>query len=235
MTNYVLPDLPYDYGALEPHISGRIMQLHHDKHHKTYVDGANQACEKLEDARGKGDLAAVAALEEALAFNLSGHVLHSLFWQNMKPGAGGEPDGELAAAIQRDFGGFERFKQQLTKAAGTCMGSGWGALVWEPLAARLLTVQIHDHHSHTVQGTVPLLVLDAWEHAYYLQYQNEKAKFFDAIWNVWNWDDVAARFEQARSLELGLSGVCDRANGGSVRGSTKKAPRQAPQPPAGRA
>ena len=235
MTKYVLPDLAYDYGALEPHISGRIMQLHHDKHHKTYVDGANQASDRLEEARSKGEFAAIAALEQALAFNLSGHVLHSLFWQNMKPGGGGEPQGELASAIRRDFGGFDRFKQQLTGAAATCTGSGWGALAWDTLSGRLLTIQIHDHQSHTIQGAVPLLVLDAWEHAYYLQYQNEKAKFFEAVWNVWNWDDVAARFEQARGLELGLKGVSDRANGGAGKASPKSPPRQAPQAPAGRA
>jgi len=233
MTKYVLPDLPYDYGALEPHISARIMQLHHDKHHKGYVDGANQALEKLEEARTKGDFAAIAAVEHALAFNLSGHVLHSIFWQNMKPGGGGEPTGELASAIQRDFGGVNPFKQQLTKAAATCMGSGWGALVWDATSARLLTVQIHDHHSHTVQGVVPLLVVDAWEHAWYLQYLNEKTKFFDAIWNLWNWDDVATRFASARALDLGLNGVTDRANGGEAKGAGKT--RQAPQPPAGRA
>ncbi len=210
MTKYVLPDLPYDYGALEPHISSRIMQLHHDKHHKTYVDGANQTLEKLDEARGKGDFAQIAALQEALAFHVSGHVLHSIFWQNMQPGGGGEPGGELAAAIQRDFGGFAPFKQQLIKAAATCMGSGWGALAWDPMSARLLTIQIHDHQSHTIQGAVPLLVIDAWEHAFYLQYLHEKAKFFDAIWNVWNWDDVAARFAQAKGVTLALRGVSDR-------------------------
>ena len=235
MTKYVLPDLSYDYGALEPHISGKIMQLHHDKHHKTYVDGANLALEKLEEARGKGDFAAIAAVEHALAFNLSGHVLHSIFWQNMKPAGGGEPRGELASQIQRDFGSFDKLRQQLTKAAGTCMGSGWGALVWDATSARLLTVQIHDHQSHTIQAAVPLLVLDAWEHAYYLQYQNEKARFFDALWNVWNWDDVAARFEQARGLDLGLNSVSDHADGGTARSGAKGATRQAPQPPAGRA
>jgi Fe-Mn family superoxide dismutase len=235
MTKYVLPDLPYDYGALEPHISGRIMQLHHDTHHETYVDGANQALEKLEEARGKGDFAAIAALEQSLAFNLSGHVLHSIFWRNMKPDGGGEPTGELASAIQSDFGGFSQFKQQLTKAAGTCTGSGWGALVWDATSARLLTVQIHDHHSHTIQGAVPLLVVDAWEHAWYLQYLNEKTRFFDAIWNVWNWDDIAARFAAARELDLGLEGVSDRANGGAAKSGGRGSTRQAPQPPAGRA
>jgi len=151
----------------------------------------------------------------------------------MKPGGGGEPTGELASAIQRDFGGFNPFKQQLTKATATCMGSGWGALVWDATSSRLMTVQIHDHHSHTVQGVVPLLVVDAWEHAWYLQYLNEKTKFFDAIWNLWNWDDVAVRFASARTLDLGLNGVTDRANGGDAKGAGKT--RQAPQPPAGRA
>lgn len=197
MKKYSLPPLPYDPAALEPHISASIMSLHHDKHHEAYVDGANKALEALEDERGKGDFARIAALERALAFNVSGHVLHSIFWQNLSPKGGGEPKGELARALQRDFGSFEGFKQQLTQAAQTSMGSGWGALVWEPNLGALLTVQIHDHQSDTLQGAIPLLVLDAWEHAYYLQYQNEKAKFFEAIWNVWNWDDVAARYAKA--------------------------------------
>jgi superoxide dismutase, Fe-Mn family len=227
-TKYALPDLTYDYGALEPHISAKIMQLHHDKHHKTYVDGANQALEALGEAREKGDFARIAALEHQLAFNLSGHVLHSIFWRNLSPDGGGKPTGELASAIDRDFGGFDRFKQQLTRAAGTCMGSGWGALVWDTLAGRLLTVQIHDHESQTVQGGLPLLVLDAWEHAYYLQYQNEKAKFFDAVWNVWNWKDVAERYERARKLSL----IPEQASGDAHRSSSSRVP---PQAPAGRA
>jgi len=228
MTKYVLPDLQYDYGALEPHISARIMQLHHDKHHKTYVDGANTALEHLEEARGKGDFSRIAALEESLAFNLSGHVLHSIFWRNLSPDGGGKPAGELASAIDRDFGSFDQFKQQLTKAAATCMGSGWGALIWDSLSGRLLTVQIHDHQSHTIQGGAPLLVIDAWEHAYYLQYQNEKTKFFDAVWNIWNWKDVAERFERARSFEL-IAGLAD----GHSAQPTGKRPQ--PHAPAGRA
>jgi superoxide dismutase, Fe-Mn family len=211
MTKYVLPDLTYDYGALEPHISGKIMQLHHDKHHKGYVDGANAALEQLAEARTRNDFSRIAALEEALAFNLSGHVLHSLFWKNLAPNAGGTPTGKLATQIDRDFGGFNSFKSQLTKAAATCMGSGWGALMWDSLSGRLLTVQIHDHQSQTVQGAVPLLVIDAWEHAWYLQYLNEKTKFFDAIWNVVNWKDVAQRFEQAHGSSLVLEQVAERA------------------------
>ena len=207
MTQYVLPDLPYDYGALEPHISGRIMELHHGKHHRAYVDGANKAMEQLQEIRKKGDFTRIAALERTLAFNLSGHVLHSIFWQNLSPKGGGQPTGELMKAIERDFGGFDKFRQQMTQAAVTSMGSGWAALVWDPLSARLLTVQIHDHQSETIQGSIPLLVLDAWEHAYYLQYQNEKAKFFDAVWNVWNWNDVARRFEEVRQHKLALDKV----------------------------
>ena len=201
MTKYVLPDLPYDYGALEPHISAKIMQLHHDKHHKTYVDGANTTLESLEEARSKSDFARIAALEHALAFHLSGHVLHSLFWKNLSPDGGGKPAGELASALDRDFGGFDGFKQQLTKAAATCMGSGWGALAWDTLSGRLITLQIHDHESQTVQGAIPLLVLDAWEHAYYLQYKNAKTDFFSAIWNIFDWDDVAQKLKAARDTE----------------------------------
>lgn len=204
MTKYVLPDLPYDYAALEPHISARIMELHHDKHHKGYVDGANKTLEQLEEARSKSDFTRIAALEKALAFNLSGHVLHSLFWNNMMKGGGGEPTGELADAIKRDFGSFEAFKKQMTQAAATNMGSGWAALVWDSLSQRLLTAQIHDHQSESLVSTVPLMVIDAWEHAWYLQYQNEKAKFFDAIWNVWNWNDIAKRYTAAQKLNLAL-------------------------------
>src|SRR5262245_48264202 len=204
MTKYVLPDLPYDYAALEPHISARIMELHHDKHHKGYVDGANKTLEQLEEARTKSDFTRIAALEKALAFNLSGHVLHSLFWNNMMKGGGGEPTGELAEAIKRDFGSFEAFKKQMTQVAATNMGSGWAALVWDPLSQRLLTAQIHDHQSESLVSTVPLMVIDAWEHAWYLQYLNEKAKFFDAIWNVWNWNDIAKRYTAAQKLSLAL-------------------------------
>jgi Fe-Mn family superoxide dismutase len=204
MPTYSLPDLQYDFGALEPHISGNIMELHHDKHHAAYVKGANQALDKLGEAREKEDFTRVGALEKALAFNLSGHVLHSLFWQNLTPRGGGQPDGELRAAIDEHFGSFEKFKRQLNEVAATIMGSGWGALIWEPLAGKLLTTQIYDHQSNLSQGGVPILVLDAWEHAYYLQYKNQKADYFAAIWNVWNWQDVAARFAAVRSLDVSI-------------------------------
>ena len=207
MATYKLPELSYDYGALEPHVSGKIIELHHDKHHAAYVAGANTAIDALAEARAKNDFSKIAAVERALAFHVSGHVLHSLFWQNMAPKRGGEPDGALATQINRDFGSFASFREQLVNAAMTIMGSGWAALCWDPVGKRLLTTQIHDHQSQITQGGIPILVLDAWEHAYYLQYGPDKKKFFDAIWNVWNWDDVAARFESVRNVDLSLRGA----------------------------
>jgi superoxide dismutase, Fe-Mn family len=202
MARYILPDLSYDFGALEPHISGQIMQLHHDKHHAAYVKKANETLDQLDEARDKSDFTRIAGLEKSLAFNLSGHVLHSLFWRNLMPKGGGRPKGDLADAIVRDFGSFEGFQKQINEVAATIMGSGWGALVYEPMAGRLLCSQIYDHQSNLAQAGVPLLVIDAWEHAYYLQYKTEKAKFFEAVWNLWNWDDVALRFEAAGKMNL---------------------------------
>jgi len=201
---YVLPDLAYDHGALEPHISGRVLELHHGKHHAGYVKNANEVLEQLDEARRARDFARIAALERGLAFNLSGHVLHSIFWQNMMPKGGGRPTGELATALERDFGDFDAFKKQMNAVASTIMGSGWAALVWEPIGQRLLLTQIYDHQSNLAQSGVPLLVLDAWEHAYYLQYENRKAEFFEAVWNVWNWADVAERFASARKVNVRL-------------------------------
>jgi superoxide dismutase, Fe-Mn family len=202
MARYALPDLEYDFGALEPHISGRIMELHHGKHHKGYVDKANETLEKLAEARESEDYSRLVGLEKALAFNLSGHVLHSIFWKNLTPGGGDAPSGELARAITRDFGSFKAFRQQLSEVAASIMGSGWAALVWEPLAGRLLTCQIYDHQSNLSQGGLPLMVIDAWEHAYYLQYANQKTEFFKAVWSLWDWADVSARFEAARAVDL---------------------------------
>lgn len=202
MSRYTLPDLDYDYSALEPHVSAEIMELHHSKHHATYVKKANETLDRLDEARDTKDFTRLAGLEKALAFNLSGHVLHSTFWKNLAPKAGGRPTGELADLVDRDFGSFDAFQAQMTEAAGTIMGSGWAALVWEPLGQRLVICQIYDHQSNLSQGGVSLLVLDAWEHAYYLQYRSDKASFFKAVWNLWNWDDVAARFSAARRLKL---------------------------------
>ncbi len=207
MNEYVLPDLPYDYSALEPHVSGEIMQLHHDQHHRTYVDGANQALDGLGEARHKSDFAKIAALERALAFNVSGHILHSLFWQNLSPAGGGQPSGALAEQMHADFGSFDAFKKQMIRAAATIMGSGWAALAWDPAAAGLIIVQIHDHQSETAQGSLPLMALDAWEHAYYLQYRADKTKYFEAVWNLWNWEDVGTRYMASCNVTLGLSHI----------------------------
>jgi superoxide dismutase, Fe-Mn family len=195
MSTYELPDLPYDYAALEPHVDARIMELHHDKHHATYVKGANTALEKLADARDSGDFALITKLSKDLAFNLSGHVLHSVFWTCMSPEGGGKPEGELAAAIDDSFGTFEDFKAQLTEATTSVQGSGWGALAWEPTAKRLIIEQVYDHQSNVGQGSDPVLVIDAWEHAFYLQYLNDKAAWVDAFWEVADWTSAAARFD----------------------------------------
>jgi Fe-Mn family superoxide dismutase len=204
MNPYTLPDLPYDYSALEPFISGTIMELHHGKHHAAYVKNANSVLEQLDEARGKDDFARLAALERALAFNLSGHILHSIFWRNLAPKGGGQPQGDLASAIEKDFGGFQRFRKQLTEVASTIMGSGWGALVWEPIGKRLLITQIYDHQSNLAQAGVPLMVVDAWEHAYYLQYENRKTEFFEAAWNLWNWRDISARYASALQFNIDI-------------------------------
>jgi Fe-Mn family superoxide dismutase len=198
MADYTLPDLPYDYAALEPHVSGQIMELHHDKHHAAYVAGANTTLEKLAAARDKDDFGPIVGLEKTLAFHISGHVLHSIFWQNLSPDGGDKPTGDLAAAIDEHFGSFDKFKAHLTQATNTIQGSGWGALAWEPLGRRLIVEQVYDHQSSLGHGTTPLLVFDAWEHAFYLQYKNVKADFFNALWNIVNWDDVAARYTAAK-------------------------------------
>ena len=202
MATYELPDLPYDYAALEPWYSAEILELHHDKHHAAYVDGANTALEKLAAARDSDDYDAIVGLQKALAFNVSGHVLHSLFWKNLNPDGGGKPEGELASAIEEFFGDFERFKAQLAAVTTSVQGSGWGALAWEPVGQRLIVEQVYDHQGNVGNGAGPLLVIDAWEHAFYLQYKNVKADYVDAIWNIVDWADVAQRFERVRSFTL---------------------------------
>jgi Fe-Mn family superoxide dismutase len=205
MRLYSLPDLDYDFSALEPHISGAIMELHHGKHHAAYVKNANAALGRLDEARSMDEVIHLAELERALVFNLSGHILHSIFWKNLVPKGGGRPQGELARWLDRTFGSFDRFKRQFNEVAATIMGSGWAALVWEPLGRRLLITPIHDHQSNLSPGGVPLMVIDAWEHAYYLQYQSRKIEFFEAVWHLWNWDDIAGRFEAAQKQDLGLA------------------------------
>ena len=199
MSTYSLPDLPYDHAALEPHIDARIMELHHGKHHAAYVAQADKALDNLAEARSSGDFALITKLSKDLAFNLSGHVLHSVFWTCMSPDGGGAPEGELAAAIEDSFGSFADLKAQLGEATKSVQGSGWGALAWEPMAGRLIVEQVYDHQSNVGQGSDPILVIDAWEHAFYLQYLNDKSAWVDAFWEVADWTAAAARFELARA------------------------------------
>ena len=198
MAKYTLPKLGYEYGALEPHIKARIMELHHSKHHQAYVDGANKALDMLAEARAKNDFAAVKHWSRELAFNGSGHTMHCIFWTNMSPKGGGQPGGALSEAINRDFGGFDKFKAHFTAASVAVEASGWGILGYEPVADQLLILQAERHQNLTVQGIVPVLVLDVWEHAYYLQYENRRAEYVAAFWNVVNWEDVSARLAAAR-------------------------------------
>jgi Fe-Mn family superoxide dismutase len=204
MADYTLPDLPYDYAALEPAITGEILELHHSKHHAAYVKGANDTLERLAMARSaeagaREQFGGLVGLEKTFAFNLSGHVLHSIFWENLSPDGGDRPDGELAAAIDEHFGTFDAFRKQLTTATSTVQGSGWGVLAWEPLGERLVVEQVYDHHGNVGMNTTPLLVFDAWEHAYYLQYRNVRPDYVEKLWSLVNWTDVKARFDKARA------------------------------------
>ena len=203
---YTLPELSYDYSSLEPHISARIMELHHSKHHQAYVTGANAALDAMAEARASGNFANLPKLQKDLAFNLGGHVNHSVFWQNLSP-AGGEAQGELLAAITGYFGSFDAFKAHFTAAAIGIQGSGWAYLAWDALGNRMVIGQLYDQQGNFALGSVPLLMLDMWEHAFYLDYQNVKADYVKAFWNIINWEDVAKRFASvkvaSRSLLLG--------------------------------
>lgn len=204
MAVYNLPDLAWDYGALEPHISGEINELHHSKHHATYVKGANDALAALEEARAKGDHSAIFLNEKNLAFHLGGHVNHTLWWTNLSPDGGDKPTGDLAAAIDSAFGSFDAFRAQFTAVATTVQGSGWAALGYDSLGDKLLIFQVYDHQSNFPLGIVPLLLLDMWEHAFYLQYKNVKGDFAKAFWNIVNWADVQQRYAAATSKSAGL-------------------------------
>ncbi len=203
MAVYTLPELSYDYGALEPHISGRIMELHHSKHHNAYVTGANTALEQLEEAREKGDFSAINQIEKNLAFNLGGHVNHTAFWTNLSP-EGGEPEGDLAAAIDEQFGSFEAFKKHFAAVAAGVQGSGWAILAWDSVGSRLIIVQLYDQQGNIPLGLTPIVLLDVWEHAYYLDYQNVRADYVTAWWNIVNWKDAGERFARARTQTAGL-------------------------------
>ena len=206
MAIYTLPELPYDYAALEPHISAKIMQLHHDKHHATYVAGANAAVEKLEEARTNGNFAIINQLEKDLAFNLGGHTNHSLFWKIMAPAntAPDRPSGELAAALDEYFGSFETFQAHFAAAATGIQGSGWAVLAWDTIAGRPNIFQLFDQQSNVPVGQIPLLMLDMWEHAFYLDYLNVKADYVKAWWNVVNWAEVEKLYHGAAAHPHGL-------------------------------
>lgn len=204
MAEYTLPELAYDYAALEPHISATIMELHHSKHHQAYVTGANAALAALAEARSTGNLAGVNKLEKDLAFNLGGHVNHSIFWTNMSPDGGDKPTGDLASAIDDQFGSFDAFMAHYTAAALGVQGSGWAALMWDSIGQNLLINQFFDQQANFAAGTVPLLLLDVWEHAYYLDYKNVRADYVKAFWNIVDWSNVQQRFQVAREKTSGL-------------------------------
>ncbi|MEW5874793.1 MAG: superoxide dismutase [Candidatus Zixiibacteriota bacterium] len=198
---YVLPPLPYAYNALEPAIDEQTMKLHHDLHHAGYVKGLNKALADLAAARTSGDFAAVKAISRDLAFHGSGHVLHCVFWDNMAApgsGGGGVPSGDLADALARSFGSFDAFKAQFSAASNAVEGGGWGILAYEKLGGNLLVLQAEKHQDLSIWGVSPLLVLDVWEHAYYLRYQNKRGDYVKAFWDVVNWGDVAKRYGVAR-------------------------------------
>ena len=202
---YTLPDLDYDYGALAPHIAPEIMELHHSKHHATYVNGANTALEQMAEARESGNLGTVGKLSKDLAFHLGGHINHSIFWKNMSPDGGGRPEGELASAIDEFFGTFEGFQKHFNAVANSVQGSGWSMLVWDTVGKRLNINQLYDQQGNLPTNQVSLLQLDMWEHAYYLQYKNVKGDYVDAWWNVVNWCDVTERLTKARAASDALA------------------------------
>jgi superoxide dismutase, Fe-Mn family len=200
---YTLPPLPYDYADLEPHIDAQTMRIHHDRHHAGYVRNANNALAKLQRIRETGGdmVAEVGTTTQSLAFNLSGHLLHAMFWNNMAPDGGGEPasGSEIGRMIKRDFGSFHQFAGHFQAASAQVQGSGWGLLVFEPNAKRLMIMQVEKQHNSNV-GTIPLLGVDVWEHAYYLKYQNRRSDYIKAFMNVINWNDVDERLNNALQL-----------------------------------
>jgi len=200
-TPYRLPDLPYDFSALEPVISSEIMQLHYSKHHNAYVTNLNTALEKYREAEAKGDIAAMIGLQQAIKFNGGGHVNHSIFWTNLAPmgkGGGEAPAGDLAAAIQRDFGSIEQFIEKLSAQAVAIQGSGWGWLGLNPSTNHLAIATCANQDPLSTQGLIPLLGIDVWEHAYYLQYKNVRADYVKNIWKIVNWKNVQERYDAAK-------------------------------------
>ncbi|GGJ81942.1 superoxide dismutase [Lentibacillus kapialis] len=198
---HTLPPLPYDYNALEPHINEEIMRLHHDSHHQGYVDGLNKAEKEMQKARKNGDFSLIRHWEDEAAFNGAGHYLHTIFWENMSPDGGGKPHGEIAKEIKQTFGDFNKFKEHFSKAAENVQAVGWAILVWSPRSHRTEILQAKKHQNLTQQDVIPLLVLDVWEHAYYLQYYNKRKDYIDAWWNVVCWNSVNQRFSEVRKVK----------------------------------
>jgi Fe-Mn family superoxide dismutase len=198
---HTLPELPYAYNAIEPYISEEIMRLHHDKHHRSYVEGLNKAEVNLKKARDNNDFSLIKHWSRELAFHGSGHYLHTIFWKNMIPKGGGSPQGLLKKEIENYFGSFDKFKKQFSEAAKQVEGVGWAILVWSPRARHLEILQSERHMLLTQWDTIPLLVLDVWEHAYYLQYKNNRAEYVDNWWNLVNWNDVEMRYDKASEIK----------------------------------
>lgn len=197
---HTLPPLPYAYEALEPYISRKIMRLHHDKHHKSYVDGLNQAEKEMQRARRNNNYDLIKHWEREAAFNGAGHYLHTIFWEIMSSKGGGKPKGELLKEIERSFGSFPKFKEHFSAAAKKVEGVGWTILVWAPRSHRLETLQAEKHQNLSQWDVIPLLPLDVWEHAYYLQYENDRGKYVDNWWNVVNWNAVEDRYKKAKQV-----------------------------------
>jgi Fe-Mn family superoxide dismutase len=197
---YELPALKYQYNALAPNISEEQLRVHHSKHHQAYVDNANNALKKWDAAKKDGTDLDVKAFLKDFAFNLGGHVLHTAFWENLAPpGTGGDgPRGALWDAIARDFGSLDRFKKMFSQAAISTEGSGWAALTYYKHTGRLGLMQLEKHHVNLVPETPVLMVLDVWEHAYYIDYKNLRAKFVEAFWGIVDWEAVGKRFEEAK-------------------------------------
>lgn len=192
MTQFTLTNLPYAYDALEPVISKQIMELHHDKHHAAYVTGANTAMEKIAKARsGELEINYREVLRD-LSFNVNGVILHDIFWQNMRPAvADNKPTGKLLEQINTDFGSWEIFTKEFSSVATTVEGSGWAVLYKTPMG--LVAGQLEKHNLLGINGAMPILVLDVWEHAYYAQYLNNRAEYVKQWWQIVNWDDVSSR------------------------------------------
>ncbi|MFB6110001.1 MAG: superoxide dismutase [Halodesulfurarchaeum sp.] len=197
-SNPELPELPYDYDALEPHISEQVLEWHHDTHHQGYVNGLDSAEETLAEARESGEMEGTQSALRSVSHNGSGHYLHTMFWNNMSPNGGGEPEGDLRDRIEEDFGSYEAWKREFEEAASYAAG-GWALLVYDPVAKQLRNLAVQKHNDGALWGAHPILALDVWEHSYYYDYGPARGDFVDAFFEVIDWEDVAANFEKVSS------------------------------------